>query len=88
MLCQLSYAPELRGRIVPRPPSGTITAWQDPRVHRRALGALFSVLALAFALIAVFSALQGGRALVIALAAAVLALWMGSLARSALRRPR
>jgi hypothetical protein len=57
-------------------------------MHRRALGALFAVLAAAFALIAVFSALQGGRAFVIALAAAVLALWMGSLARSALRRTR
>jgi hypothetical protein len=57
-------------------------------VHRRALGALFSVLAVALALIAVFSALQGGRALVIAVAAAVLALWMASLARGALRRPR
>jgi hypothetical protein len=57
-------------------------------VHRRALGALFSVLAVALALIAVFSALQGGRALVIAIAAAVLALWMASLARGALRRPR
>jgi hypothetical protein len=57
-------------------------------VHRRALGALFSVLAAGLALIAVFSALQGGRAFVIAIAAAVLALWMGSLARAALRRPR
>lgn len=35
-------------------------------------------------LIAVFSALEGGRAWVIALAAAAIALWMGDLARRAL----
>jgi len=57
-------------------------------VHRRALGVLFTVLTAAFALIAVFSALHGGRALVIALAAAVLAIWMSGLARRALQRPR
>jgi len=52
-------------------------------VHRRALGVLFAVLSAAFAGIAVFSALQGGQAFVIALAALVLALWMASLARRA-----
>jgi hypothetical protein len=55
-------------------------------VHRRALGLLFSVLATALALIAVFSALAGGRAWVIALAAAALALWMAGLAWKALLR--
>jgi hypothetical protein len=55
-------------------------------VHRRALGLLFSVLASGLGLIAIFSALEGGAAWVIALAAAVLALWMADLARRALRR--
>jgi hypothetical protein len=54
-------------------------------VHRRALGGLFVVLAAGLALVALFSALEGGRAWVIALAAAVLALWMGNLALRALR---
>jgi len=57
-------------------------------VHRRALGLLFAVLAVGLGLIALFSALEGGRAWVIALAAAALALWMGSLARRALSRRR
>ena len=56
-------------------------------MHRRALGLLFTVLAAGLGLVAVFSALEGGRAWVIALAAAVLALWMADLARRALRRP-
>jgi hypothetical protein len=55
-------------------------------VHRRALGILFVALAAGLALVALFSALEGGRAWVIALTAAVLALWMGSLALRALRR--
>jgi hypothetical protein len=54
-------------------------------VHRRALGVLFSVLAAGLGLVAVFSALAGGRAWVVALAAGVLAVWMGDLARRALR---
>jgi hypothetical protein len=53
-------------------------------VHRRALGALFAVLAAGLALVAVFSALEGGRAWVIALAAAALAVWMAGLAYRAL----
>jgi hypothetical protein len=56
-------------------------------VHRRALGLLFAALSAGLALVAVFSALEGGGALVIALAAGVLAVWMGDLARRALRRP-
>jgi hypothetical protein len=58
-----------------------------PGVHRRALGLLFAALSAGLALVAVFSALEGGGALVIALAAAVLAVWMGGLARRALGRP-
>jgi len=53
-------------------------------VHRRAVGLLFAVLASGLALIAVFSALEGGGAWVIALAAAALALWMADLARRTL----
>ena len=55
-------------------------------MHRRALGLLFAVLAAGLGAIAVFSALEGGRAWVIALAAAALALWMADLARRALVR--
>jgi hypothetical protein len=57
-------------------------------VQRRLLGLLFVALALALALIAVFSALEGGSAWVIALAAGALALWLGDLARRALVRRR
>ena len=63
-------------------------AWQDPLVQRRLLGLLFAVLSAGLGLIAVFSALEGGGAWVIALAAAVLAVWMGDLSRRALTRPR
>jgi F0F1-type ATP synthase assembly protein I len=50
-------------------------------VQRRALGVLFTAIAVSLALIAVWSALSGGRAWVIAFAAGALALWMGDLAR-------
>lgn len=50
-------------------------------MQRRALGLLFSAIAVSLASIAVWSALEGGRALVVALAAGALALWMGDLAR-------
>jgi hypothetical protein len=56
-------------------------------VHRRALGLLFVALTAGLGLIALFAALEGGGAWAIAFAAAVLALWMGDLARRALRRP-
>jgi hypothetical protein len=49
-------------------------------VHRRALGVLFAVLATGLGLVAVFSALEGGRAWVVAIAAAALAVWMAGLA--------
>lgn len=50
-------------------------------MQRRLLGLLFAVLAVGLAAIAVLSALEGGRAWVVALAAAVLAAWLGDLAR-------
>jgi hypothetical protein len=55
-------------------------------VQRRALGLLFAVLALGLGLIGVFSALAGGRAWVVAAAAAGLSLWMADTARRTLRR--
>jgi hypothetical protein len=57
-------------------------------VQRRLLGLLFVALALALGLVAVYSALEGGSAWVIALAAGALALWLGDLARRALARRR
>ena len=57
-------------------------------MQRRLLGLLFLVLALSLALVAVFSALEGGSAWVIAVAAAALALWLADLARRALLRRR
>jgi hypothetical protein len=46
------------------------------------------MLAAGLTLVAVFSALEGGGAWVIAVAAAALALWLGDLARRALIRKR
>jgi hypothetical protein len=57
-------------------------------VHRRALGLLFTALATGLGLVAIFSALAGGRAWVVAFAAAALALWMTDLARRALVKRR
>jgi hypothetical protein len=57
-------------------------------VQRRLLGLLFAALAVGLGLVAVYSALEGGRAWVIALAAAALALWLGDLARRAVPRRR
>ncbi len=81
-LCQLSYAPELR-RNGTATRSGTIL-----RVQRNLLGVLFAALAIGLGFVAVYSALAGGGAWVIALAAAALALWMADLARRALVRRR
>ena len=50
-------------------------------MQRVALAGLFAVIAVSLALVAIWSALEGGRAWVIALAAAGLAAWMGDLAR-------
>jgi len=54
-------------------------------VRRRSLGALFALLTAAFLGIAVFAALAGGTAWVIAVAGTALALWMGELAYRSLR---
>jgi hypothetical protein len=53
-------------------------------MQRRALGLLFLALAAGLAAVAVLSALEGGRAWVVALAAGALALWLGDLGRRAL----
>lgn len=55
-------------------------------MQRRLQGFLFAALALSLGLVAAYSALEGGSAWVIALAAAALALWLGDLARRALIR--
>jgi len=55
-------------------------------VQRRLLGLLFAALALSLGLVAVYSALEGGSAWIIAFAAAALALWLGDLARRTLIR--
>lgn len=55
-------------------------------MQRRALGLLFVALAAGLAAVAALSALEGGRAWIVALAAGALALWMADLARRALVR--
>ena len=57
-------------------------------MQRHLLGLLFAALAAGLLLIAVYAALEGGGAWVIALAAGALAVWMGDLARRALVRRR
>jgi hypothetical protein len=70
VLCQLSYGPTIN---------------DSTRVRRRPLGALFLVLAAGFAGVGFVAALEGGRAWVIAIAAAALAVWMAEMAFRALR---
>jgi hypothetical protein len=53
-------------------------------VQRRALALLFALLALGLGAVGVLSALAGGRAWIIAVAAVGLAIWLGDLARRAL----
>ncbi len=55
------------------------------RASRRSLGALFLLIAAGFAGIAIYAGLAGGSAWVVALAAALLALWMGEQALRAFR---
>jgi hypothetical protein len=50
-------------------------------MQRYALAGLFAVIAVSLALVAVWSALEGGRAWIVALTAAAISLWMGDLAR-------
>jgi hypothetical protein len=59
-----------------------------PAVQRRLLAFLFAALAAGLGLVAVYSALEGGRAWVIAVSAAAVAVWMGDLARRVLPRRR
>jgi hypothetical protein len=53
-------------------------------MQRLALSLLFGAIALSLGALALWSALAGGRAWVVALCAAGLAVWMGDLARRAL----
>ena len=55
-------------------------------MHRRGLGVLFALLATGLGAVAVFSAVEGGRAWVIAIAAAAVGLWLADLARRMLLR--
>jgi len=55
-------------------------------VQRRALGLLFAALAAVFVLVAVAATGHGVRGWIVALAALVIALWLGSMALSAFRR--
>ncbi len=73
--------PWAAGRLYRRCRGAPGAADYAPSVQRRALGVLFTAIAVSLALIAVWSALSGGRAWVIAFAAGALALWMGYLAR-------
>jgi hypothetical protein len=52
--------------------------------QRRALGFLFLALAVGLGAVAILSAVEGGRAWVVALAAGVIALWLADLSRRAL----
>ena len=52
-------------------------------MQRRLLSFLFLTIAAVLGALAVYSMLSGGRALIIGIAAAGLALWMGDLARKA-----
>jgi len=52
-------------------------------VQRRALSLLFLTIAVTLAALGVYAVLSGGRAIVIGVAAAGLAIWMGDLARKA-----
>ena len=54
-------------------------------MRRRPLGVLFVFLAAGFAGVGLYAALEGGRAWVIALAAAALAAWLAELAYRSLR---
>ena len=52
-------------------------------MQRRMLSLLFLTIAVALGGLAVYAVLSGGRAIVVGVAAAGLALWMGDLARKA-----
>ena len=71
MLYQLSHAPGL-------PHQCSLGG-----VQRRALSLLFLTISVTLAALGVYAVLSGGRAIVIGVAAAGLAIWMGDLARKA-----
>ncbi|HEX6723839.1 MAG TPA: hypothetical protein VF073_01225 [Gaiella sp.] len=50
-------------------------------MQRYALAGLFGVISASLALVAIWAALSGGRAWVVAFGAAAIALWMGDLSR-------
>jgi hypothetical protein len=52
--------------------------------QRRALGLLFLVLAAGLGAVAVLSALEGGRAWVVAISAGAIAIWLADMSRRAL----
>ena len=52
-------------------------------MQRRALSILFAVISISLGGLALYAILSGGRAIVIGVAAAGLALWMADLARKA-----
>ena len=81
MRYQLRHAPGLRADCTALAIGELSERSTLPVVQRRALGVLFTLIAVSLAFIAVWSALSGGRAWVIAFAAGALALWMGDLAR-------
>jgi hypothetical protein len=54
-------------------------------VQRRALGVLFLILGLALVAIGVWSAVEGGRAWIVAVSAAALGVWLADVGRRALR---
>jgi len=74
---QLRHAPGLRSAVYPDPACDTVSR----AMQRYALAALFAAIAVSLGLVAVWSALEGGRAWIVALAAAAIAFWMGDLAR-------
>jgi hypothetical protein len=57
-------------------------------MQRVALAVLFGAIAVSLVAVAVWAGLEGGRAWVIALAAAALGLWMADLARRVVPRRR
>jgi hypothetical protein len=83
---QLRHAPELRGGLYPRRPASTSAGLAGDYAQRVPLTVLFSCITVGFAAIAVWSA-EASR-WPIALAAAALAAWMGSVAWAALRKTR
>src|SRR5687768_1762108 len=79
---------ELRPCAISDGCGGMVPPWRRTytrRMQRRALGLLFAALAAGLGALAVYSALSGGRAWVLALTAAALAVWMGGLALRTVR---